>query len=141
MSMRCYRKISKNSCSFRMHQNLMFSLPLACEMLDNMRCFPSEPILHFCCVIQIWSLSLLCTEVSSYIFFLHTVVHALLSYKLHPREYLHLLNSRIGIWTIIFLSIFIIFFAPYKDFVNIFLISGITFTPHTFLCTKERKRH
>ena len=76
-----------------------------------------------------------------HIFFLHTVVHALLSYKLHPREYLHLLNSRIGIWTIIFLSVFINFFAPYKDFVNIFLISGITFTPHTFLCIEERKRH
>ena len=73
------------------------------------------------------------------IFFLHTVVHALLSYKPHPREYLHLLNSRIGIWTIIFLSVFINFFAPYKDFVNIFLISGITFTPIPLYVLKKEK--
>ena len=74
-------------------------------------------------------------------FFLHTVVHALLSYKLHPREYLHLLTvDRIGIWTIIFLSIFINFFAPYKGFVNIFLISGITFTPpYLFYVLKKEK--
>ena len=76
-----------------------------------------------------------------HIFFLHTVVHALLSYKLHPSEYLHLLTvDRIGIWTIIFLSFFINFFAPYKGFVNIFLISGITFTPpYLFYVLKKEK--